>query len=570
VDDDKETATVPRFLYGGFSGMVEKNKFKPGKPTPHLSSLPGITYRFSVAISPLEEKIPGLNIMDTQGAVVPETEKEIPLQVALLVDGSFFQILDEEVKTLILPKGSEGSDPVHFQLKALKNGSTQIDVLIYYKGCLLMRGKSISYEILDEKGRVVPFEDEQTTSDSTVLTNLSYSENIETIADTIEKERFFNLLIEDLPHTNLRVFALLYSSNGQYHLESARVGKGQTEWNYDGVRERLEELVKLRKGLTNWVFLVKNFNFGVKNEYISEILGLLRDAGNEVFNSLFLSPRLQNIRKKILQFLRTGEKNGVFQVVSDKVFAPWQLMYLKDPELEPDIEYFTGMRFQIEQTLSTGVGLRWNSAPGGKPMVGFINRGFPKPTLKMHDDRFKPQGVSQEICCGYYTEDDLKNELKAEGLDRIGLYFYCHGSFSREELSDTWIKITDESQLTLSDLRKTTFNYETGEQNSFLHGPLIFLNVCESGQIGSSVSSSMVGFFLEHKKAGSVIAPESFIPAYFATDFASEFFDTLEKAQASIGKILFNLRWHYWDRYKNPLGLLYNLYSNAEFKVNIS
>ncbi len=65
-----------------------------------------------------------------------------------------------------------------------------------------------------------------------------------------------------------------------------------------------------------------------------------------------------------------------------------------------------------------------------------------------------------------------------------------------------------------------------------------------------------------------MIGSETEMPAFFATDFALRFWEAMRSQQAPVGQVLFDLRKRYWTSHRNPLGLLYSLYANAELQAS--
>jgi hypothetical protein len=69
-----------------------------------------------------------------------------------------------------------------------------------------------------------------------------------------------------------------------------------------------------------------------------------------------------------------------------------------------------------------------------------------------------------------------------------------------------------------------------------------------------------------HYYASAVIGPNIEAPTVFARDFAEQFFDRFFQGgpERNLGSVLLTLRREFFDKHKNPLGLVYLLYRGAD------
>ena len=107
---------------------------------------------------------------------------------------------------------------------------------------------------------------------------------------------------------------------------------------------------------------------------------------------------------------------------------------------------------------------------------------------------------------------------------------------------------------------------------NFSYCPLVFLNICDGGQFAPTrIYKDFGPTFLGHG-ACSVIGPLIDIPAIFAGEFASRFFEEFFRGgqDASVGEILYKLRYQFFNDYKNPLGMVYSLYRGADIYLKDS
>jgi len=541
----------PRHLYGLWSAMLKDDSFKEGY-IDFISCDPGYEYQFSVVISP--EAISGADKL----AELPTKIGRTTLAVALVPDNEYLEIVDDDspVKPLyILAKGS--SSAAHFKLRGLKQGQSRLQVLVYHKGYLVMRGYTSSIQIKARPGKVEPFEEGQPTVSTVTGILMDHGEDLATIAKNMKKERFASLLIDRDKTNDKLLFALFCQNGGNYKFTTAWIPAESAQIAFDSIREELRSLINMKKDLFQHVFLRDHIDLKIKLKYAKRALSELRKTGITLFSCLFRDPSIEPVRKQLIDLASQNRKDGILQIVSDVLFVPWQLMYLDDKKAEPNVSLFWGMRFQIEHILAEGVGLKsWKMGKSKEPMISFINKFLPADTVKVHDSLFQIKK---------WTEEDVLNDFKRKTNQRPAFYFYCHAKFDSENPDKCWIKLTDDrSKLTLLDLQRETSFDQVGNQLDFSNAPLVFLNACQSGQVEGSFYRSFVGFLLRDKKAGGVIGTETIMPAYFATDFAKQFWNYINHRAMSVGQVLLELRKHYWQKYNNPLAMLYSLYMNAE------
>lgn len=143
------------------------------------------------------------------------------------------------------------------------------------------------------------------------------------------------------------------------------------------------------------------------------------------------------------------------------------------------------------------------------------------------------------------------------------VHFACHcGNAGGTGVFQPYLSFTaHEKEMDLS-LEKLLIWQEYG----FAHRPLVFLNACESAQLGQLMQMLSLPMGILNFGAGGVIAAACTIPDNFASAFATEFYRRLlarpsPRPQSSIGEVLLETRLHFLTEYNNPLGLAYGLYS---------
>ena len=555
-----------RFLYGGFTGYFDGEEFHAGNPGMTLGCIEGQNiYRYSVSISPEGEQIKGITPLTSKDKAFAATPEDITLQIAVLTDNNCLNVLDNEVKPLVLPKGDSGSRAIHFRLQAVfPSPCTEIEVLVYFQGCLILRGKSYPFSVQEIPVHLTNFSDGPTVSENNIFPTLSYSDDLETITRSIEKRRFFNLLIDDLL-LGVRRFTLCYLKDGEYHLISKQISSNTATWDAPGIREKLIEWI----GSNHDLLQKENIDFhDRKTKEIQKIINELRNISREIFAGLFCSEEMLPIKTELIDCFSNYELSDIFEVVSNDLFIPWQLFYIEDGGNEANLNNFVGMKYQVEQTLGKGTSLEWNLKPDADPPVGFFNNNLFIQTMDIHTPLFAKNDDTEGQYMAYTKTDDLKRELVATGLKRRGFYFFCHGQFDPKDDNNCWIMIEDGSPFRIWDLKNTNTSPGVIGCNTFKSAPWIFLNACECGQIGSSLFNSMAEAWIGIKKSGCLIAPETKMPVYFGANFGNAFLEQTKTGSQMIGQILLSLRRDFAKKYNNPLGLLYDLYSNAEYKVS--
>ena len=105
-------------------------------------------------------------------------------------------------------------------------------------------------------------------------------------------------------------------------------------------------------------------------------------------------------------------------------------------------------------------------------------------------------------------------------------------------------------------------------------GPLVFINACESASPSAFSPAAFPSMWVTKGGATAVIGTLCPVPDYFAHAFAAKFYeflkseiDTSQYQTASLARVLLATRRHFLDRYGNPLGLAYVLYSAERTRV---
>ncbi|MDQ2921272.1 MAG: HEAT repeat domain-containing protein [Acidobacteriota bacterium] len=556
TEDEKVNRKGPRHLNGWWAGMLHHNDFKPGEPQ-FISSRPGYTYRFCAAITGGD--LPGDYVAH---APIELGEGATVVAVALIVDNEYLAIEGDGVKELQVPAEGD-SNVAEFLIRGLKPGDTGLELLVYHRGCLTVRAVTTQIAVKNVDGSVT----DKVVPVATPV--MSKGDDVTTAAGAIVQQRLASLMIAP-PMFNPRdelVFALFSQDDTGYHFETTRVPKERANVNRNFLREGLSKLIGQRRDLWRGyqkVFLQDSFDLKISKRDSQKGLQTLKEVGLRLWSDIFQGPGLESIRRRLQNLLEGARESSVLQIVSDKVFLPWQLVYLNDGQAQPSIDRFWGMRFQTEQTLALGLSLAVTAPQKASgPIAAYFNSNLPGQTIEMH----------KKIIRKYRDkESELLSDLKLVDNRSPALYFYCHAEYNPQDKQKSWIELTNvNARLTLGHLQdETRVDPATQSQIEFKSAPLVFLNACQSGEMDSAIYESFVGFMLRDKKAGGVVGTETRMPAFFATNLAVEFWERAKSNPSPVSKILFDLRRDYWKNYNNPLGFLYSLYTNGDFTVAVN
>jgi hypothetical protein len=320
----------------------------------------------------------------------------------------------------------------------------------------------------------------------------------------------------------------------------------------------------------------------------------LAAEGRNTYRKFFSQEAREVIRKKIDFYRSWGLSDIVPIFESTQLSYPWELLYEGDIH-DPKPEGFWGFRYPLGRNLMT----EDYSADRGELE--------PPPALLFSVHRTLPfsyteewQGVSKLIeGLDQGSAKLIGASLGLEGEDGLGrgvallnyllekehrhniLHFACHCNPGDGE-NVLSLTLADSEDLTefadrekarhLLDVElstKETFMYADADQ--FPYRPLVFLNTC---QAASDPDPVHVTFNLPKQfvdfSAAAVIATVCSVPDQFACAFAREFYRLFIVERWHIGEALRKTRLHFWDRYRNPMGLAYGLYTTGNYRLGKS
>jgi hypothetical protein len=310
-------------------------------------------------------------------------------------------------------------------------------------------------------------------------------------------------------------------------------------------------------------------------------LRTLAVAGADLFQRIFFGPAagadVQNIGN-LLKKLATKPGDSLdFQVVATRFPVPWGLLYFGDAAdgAVIDPELFLGMRHVVEQIpLQTGMLVDTTVIDSGSPSLAVsINVNADIDGGKLNLDGVARQLAYWDKCAttaGAHltvaprrTRAELLAALRDGARDQF-MYLYCHAVTNAPGdpggIRNAAFLLTGGERVTLGDL-----NREAPTTNPLPGNPLVFINACESAELRPEFYDGFIPYFMA-KGARGVVGTECKTPAVFASAWALQFFPLFLDGKP-LGDIFLELRREFHTKHGNPLGLLYNVYCDADTRI---
>lgn len=323
-----------------------------------------------------------------------------------------------------------------------------------------------------------------------------------------------------------------------------------------------------------------------------QLLPKLAIAGRRLFRQIFLPEKdtdRPNAHKRLRRIgealCRASRRESMWiRITSDDFYAPWNMIYydeLTDPDgMDAKPEGFWGYRHLIEHvpvgsgntfSFSTPFQISMQLDDNIDDELGVPCNAVVKNQFDTYDDN-----ITKVLPRPFYK--DLHGAIhKLEALQDHVLYFCCHaqgvGDDTNLRLDKSYLWLTDRKSDRTKKNRQITPEVFADWLHDlrFEHGPVVFLNACQTAQMNSIFYEGFVPAFLGHG-ASSLIGTQTEMPAIFAGKFAQRFFeeffsggiDEERRPLHRIGDVLLELRREFIDRHNNPLGLLFSLYRGAD------
>jgi len=306
--------------------------------------------------------------------------------------------------------------------------------------------------------------------------------------------------------------------------------------------------------------LMTEWNVSAVPEFQRKILGPLAVAGAKLFNGIFFPASISGNKHERLNALGTVLRDMPSQwlrITSPQFFAPWNLIYSHDPGFEGEEACkvgFWGYQHLIEHATRARNEVRAFSDAKPFQLAAHFDTAIDA-TLNVRCNQ-----AIYDLLAHYDIEPTYRNTKKElfEALAEVSkehvMYFCCHAQAGK----DSRLELTDRKPITPADIKQWM------DKRFFEKNPIVFLNMCEGSQVNTMFYQGFVEVFFD-RGASAVVGPQTEVPAVFAGQFASRFFEDLFAGnKRRIGHILFDLRREFFDKFCNPLGLLYSLYRGAD------
>jgi CHAT domain len=310
-------------------------------------------------------------------------------------------------------------------------------------------------------------------------------------------------------------------------------------------------------------------------------LRTLAVAGAELFQRIFFGPAAAADVQQVGELLkRQATKPGSslnFQVVATRFPVPWGILYFGDTSdgAVIDPELFLGMRHVVEQIpLQTGMLVDDTVIDSGNPSLAVsvnVNADIDGGKLNLDGvarqlafwDKFATSAGAKITVAPRRTRAELLAALRDGARDQL-LYLYCHAITNAAGdpggIRNAAFLLTGNERVTLADLYR-----ESPTAKPLPGNPLVFINACESAELRPEFYDGFIPYFMA-KGARGVVGTECKTPAIFASEWALRFFPRFLDGE-KLGDLFLELRREFHSKHGNPLGLLYNVYCDADTRI---
>ncbi len=315
--------------------------------------------------------------------------------------------------------------------------------------------------------------------------------------------------------------------------------------------------------------IIKSNSLDLSPEFCQETLSKLAYIGLATYNRFFEDSESKQQLMTSFQF--AGEAPTF---LSGTTSFPWEVLYQGDDYKNPDPDLFWGFRYTPARLL-TLENLKPDLAfQAGSPDLLFC---LHHKLLQAHQHEWPEirqlimitySGHCCMLSCALNQVTDGETLLEyLNHADHNILHFACHCQPSLDEIDDLLISLMQEDrdgEPKIIKLGTMSFLVIKGELNNH---PLIFLNACQSagGDNDLRKTFNLPDMFIK-RGAAAVIATVCPVPDLFAAAFANCFYSFFLSGEMTIGQALRSSRLYFLEKYNNPLGLAYGLYSPAYYR----
>ena len=342
-------------------------------------------------------------------------------------------------------------------------------------------------------------------------------------------------------------------------------------------RDAMMSVVSQRDGAE----LVFQTGIAIDDASRDRALRTLAVAGAELYQRIFFGPAagadVQQIGELLKKQATKAGSSLDFQVVATRFPVPWGMLYFGDTAdgAAIDPELFLGMRHVVEQIpLQTGMLVDDTVIDSGSPSLAVsvnVNADIDGGKLNLDGvarqlaywDKFAASAGARLTVAPRRTRAELLGALRDGARDQL-MYLYCHAVTNAPGdpggIRNAAFLLTGGERVTLGDLYR-----ESPTAKPLPGNPLVFINACESAELRPEFYDGFIPYFMA-KGARGVVGTECKTPAVFASEWALRFFPRFLDGEP-LGALFLELRREFHTKHGNPLGLLYNVYCDADTRI---
>jgi CHAT domain len=339
------------------------------------------------------------------------------------------------------------------------------------------------------------------------------------------------------------------------------------------LRQELEKIVYYIDPATNTAPFANANTLTVAPDLARRACVPLADAGWQVWDLLFNSPRVDAGLKQLAADLRALPHGSNLRVVLDsqEFIVPWALLYDAPGEITEQTlvwDGFWGYRYILDVM-----------PPGRYPAPEIVDSP-PGLLLLFNDDQqlrryttvqeqFARTTFAGADATAAWGEEQVKQELRTPPSATL-IYSYCHANHQSGAVanpkrgvvalaSESALCFSPSRHMRLADLRRLP----AGPLNTH---PLIFVNACEGAAQDAFYYDGFMPFFIEQQGARGFIGTEVKAPQLLGHEFGQRFL-TLFASGQPVGEILWQLRREYLEQHGTILAFNYSLYCHSGVRL---
>ncbi|MBM7845944.1 CHAT domain-containing protein [Herpetosiphon giganteus] len=349
--------------------------------------------------------------------------------------------------------------------------------------------------------------------------------------------------------------------------------------------EIINVLDKLRKDVQR-----KGVDLTGQSNYLTE----LRKIGLAAYNTILSDEITQT------HFLNEDHKNPnlpprLTLEIPMELNLIWEVLYSGDPSGKVDPECFWGFRYPLgryfwDTVMIQLINLREGILAGihSELIASSKEVEHLRTNLTALDIALKMTLLDQALSADTLTSDTLMELFIDQNFPYGIIHFACHcNNPAYAGATKASLNLTVHNK----DLEISILDLLNYKKKGFRHNPFIFVNACETQNLGHLLQTiSLPSAFLNFR-AGSVIATACTMPDVFASEFARVFYQLLlagpnpsrevhailDAAELNVeiyrleylAEVLLATRLYFLKHYNNPLGLAYGLYAVSDQKIQL-